>query len=352
MSVPFKFHTAFGAAEAEVNTKLLLEVIQRPVLYAGLQQPEVNLDATFPMSTITDPYPIVVILNGVGTNGKSTFASMVAQYASEPVYEISTIDPLRPVAYDIIATHVDQYKNLYAETPKLAATHEAEKSDEYRSLLHDLKVAWDHFGDGPNMYCLGKLITLIDPSSNRDLSTVEAKTQETPPLPSIIFVNIREEDNINKFRTYCHEMGLICFSLLIDGNTAPEAFSNEGDAKVNTFSYDLTIPNKGSIDDLSVMAFIFATFAVRANKMYGISRSESEKILLDRKKQEIVDKFLNTDITTTTTTTPVETVVDTNTPDTTTSAESEEVSAESPGTFCDEDGTAGVCGSNEHQSES
>jgi len=263
---PFKFHTRLSPDEAQKHTKVLVDTIKAPILQAGVGT-EINLSTVFPLTTVNNPYPIIVILNGVGGSGKGTFASMVAKYAEDPILEISVVDPLREIADKLIHTHVDNYIDLYKDRPKTSDEHAAEKSDQWRSLMHDLKMSWQNLDDGPNLYCLGQIIRMV---------TVDNKDE----IPGIIFVNIREEENINRFKDYCHSMGLICFSLLIDGKIDSSQFTNEGDALVNTFEYDVTIPNKGNLDDLSITAFIFYKFINRANHMYGVGIEEDDKATL------------------------------------------------------------------------
>lgn len=279
---PFKFHTRLSTEEAQKHTRVLIDTIKTPILQAGVGT-EINLSTVFPLNTVSHPYPVIVILNGVGGSGKSSFATMVAKYAEDPIKEISVIDPLRDIASSLIHTHVDDYLDLYKDAPMTSEEHTAAKSDQYRSLLHDLKIAWQNLNDGPNIYCLGKIVRMI---------TIDNKDE----IPGIIFVNIREEENIKNFRDYCHDMGLICFSLLIDGTVDAEQFSNEGDALVNTFEYDVTIPNKGNLDDLSITAFIFYKFISRANHMYGIGVEDDDKAFLEPNSSDAETETTQLDI--------------------------------------------------------
>lgn len=320
---PFKFHTRLSSDEAQKHTNALVDTIKAPILQAGVGT-EVNLSTVFPHTTINNPYPIIVILNGSGGSGKGTFASMVAKYAEDPILEISVVDPLREIADNLIHAHVDDYIDLYKEKPKTSDEHAAEKSDQWRSLVHDLKMAWQNLDDGPNLYCLGQIIRLI---------TVDNKDE----IPGIIFVNIREEENINRFKDYCHSMGLICFSLLIDGKSDPAQFTNEGDALVNTFEYDVTIPNKGNLDDLSITAFIFYKFINRANHMYGVGIEEKDKAMLGS-DSEITDSSDDN-----TTTIPSNTVGH---------ATKEDSSGETATSFLHEDNDTNLSWSNEYKLQS
>ena len=107
-----------------------------------------------------------------------------------------------------------------------------------------------------------------------DHMTVETK------LPTIIFINIREPENIRKFQRECFKLGLLCFTLLIDGRVPDDFLKNDADSQVHNMTYDVTIENKYDIDSLSTSAFIFTKFVERANKLYGVStRAMVETVL-------------------------------------------------------------------------
>ena len=279
---PFKFNTGLGATDTKNRSESLIEMIKQPILHAGIGT-EVNLSTIFPADNERSVYPVIVILNGTGGVGKGTFAKMVSDYSQGKAVELSTVDPLRPIADQLIKTYSDNYKDLYIDPPMTAKENVDIRSDKWRTLMHDLKSAWQNIDDAPNLYLLGKVVRIIT-TSNEDT------------MPGIIFVNIRESENIEKFRQYCYTMGLLCFSLLVDGKIDPNTISNDSDKNVYDYTYDITVYNKGNLDDLSIIAFIFEKFVNRANRSFGISvmKQQNSDIVIDTNNSK--DDTITTDV--------------------------------------------------------
>ena len=274
----FKFNTRTSKAEAQLRSLDLVEVIKSPTLTSGVET-QVDLDAVMP-TDIDDPYPVVILINGTGGCGKGTLIKQIHQYTEAPVYELSTVDPIRPVAKDLIKCQQDWWMDLYAEDdrPMSAADEVDEKGGPYRQLLRDIKEAWSKHGDGPNAYAIGATIRLIE---DRNWTVGEDGLPYRDPLsefpmPAMIFVNVREPENLDALKEAYWELGLLCITLKMEGIEHEEKDLASSDLLVDDYAYDLVIRNKGTIDDLSVLAFTMSTFIRRANRMYGISVAESK----------------------------------------------------------------------------
>lgn len=273
----FKFNTRTSKAEAQLRSLDLVEVIKSPTLTSGVET-QVDLDAVMP-TDIDDPYPVVILINGTGGCGKGTLIKLIRQYSEAPVYELSTVDPIRPVAKDLIKCQQDWWMDLYAEDdrPMDATTEEDEKGGPYRQLLSDIKEAWGRHNDGPNAYAVGATIRLIEDRNwtvgEDGLPYRDALSEFS--LPAMIFVNVREPENLDALKEAYWELGLLCITLKMEGIEHEEKDLASSDLLVDDYKYNLVIRNKGTVDDLSVLAFTLSTFIRRANRMYGISVSQS-----------------------------------------------------------------------------
>ncbi len=198
-------------------------------------------------------YPVVVIINGAGGNGKDTFINLVSKCCA--VLNISAIDEIRTVAQMLI----DNTIASGGATFDVAAAAE-NKEDIYRAFLHELKMAWVDFCDGPAL----SLYADIRAAVSRQLSGEEHV--------DIIFLHMREASEISKVCQYVvTKIGLVCLTVLMKGRTKASDFENEADANVEEYPYDLTIYNSSSLEVLNLQASMFASRLCEANQRFGIS---------------------------------------------------------------------------------
>lgn len=71
------------------------------------------------------------------------------------------------------------------------------------------------------------------------------------------FVHIREPDAIAKFTALLSDIGIPVRTVRIDRPDAEKVSSNRADASVDSMTYDLTIKNHGSLDDLRAACLEF-----------------------------------------------------------------------------------------------
>ena len=286
----FNFTTRTSAADAQLRSRDLVDVIKSPSLVSGVEN-QVDLDSIMP-AEIEDPYPVIILINGSGGCGKGTLIKQIRQYCTKPVYELSTVDPLRPVAKKLMEYQQDLFKDLFTEDPMTAQEEEDEKGGPYRQFLSDLKYAWSNHVEGPNTYVVGTTLKLIEdrswtvdentglPIRPKDdlveITNLKFTEPDSYDMPAMIFINAREPKNLEELQHEFWELGLLCITMKMEGIEHEVKNLADSDILVDEFEYDITVKNKGTVDDLSVLAFTLNTFVNRANRMYGISVSQSK----------------------------------------------------------------------------
>lgn len=173
----------------------------------------------------------IIIINGSGGCGKSTFISCCKEvvkekevfcYSSLPceVIELSSVDFVKEVA--------------------TYCGWNGRKEEKDRAFLYDMKTALTKWNDVPNK----KVIEAIDAIDDKNINW-------------IIFVNIREIDAIESFITICKERNLSYQTLLIENHNKPIITSNEADANVKNFKYDNIIFNDFDLVILRLLALSY-----------------------------------------------------------------------------------------------
>lgn len=155
----------------------------------------------------------LVIINGQGTAGKDSFVLCCNNII--PVANISSIDCIKERAAEFGCTG---------------------KSMEDRWFLHELKVISTKYND-------------------YSFRNVAARMRDA--LEEIIFVHIREIDEINRYiNTYSDNYRVI--TLLIRQDKLKDVvYGNVADDEVMNFKYDFVIDNDGDVDELQKHAGIF-----------------------------------------------------------------------------------------------
>ena len=198
-----------------------------------------------------DPLPVVILISGAGGNGKDTFINYVNQ--SMAVYNLSTIDPIKEVASTLI--------NLTVTSDYSAVDSKKEmddKSDRYREFLHELKMAWSKFNDGPNINML---------EETRHVLTMHEDERERY---DVIFIHVREAKEIACLKKDIERhFGIACLTMCVQGLVDPSSYENECDKNVNEYAYDLYITNT-DLEILKIQAMFFAARLENVNKTLGI----------------------------------------------------------------------------------
>lgn len=169
--------------------------------------------------------PKVIIINGSGGCGKSTFVKKCTdiahnEYDNLIVVESSTVDKVKEVA---------QFCGW-----------DGTKTEKNRAFLHDLKMALEKWNNIPNQSVVDQINSLEKMYSRHDF---------------VIFVNIREADSIRTFIENCQDqLDITPKTLLIRNANVKEIVSNDADKNVENFVYDYLILNNGTLEELEECA--------------------------------------------------------------------------------------------------
>lgn len=167
----------------------------------------------------------VIIVNGMGGCGKSTFVSYCEEYCEQRwenviAYELSSVDFVKRIAFN--------------------CGWDGTKTTENRAFLHNLKTLLESWNDIPNKKVLEEIEFLKSSKKN-----------------TVFFVNIRENYNIEKFKKTVEERGYKCYTLIVNNkklqsNEAPQLIE-----LIKNYKYDINIENNKSLENLKVKAMSF-----------------------------------------------------------------------------------------------
>jgi hypothetical protein len=177
----------------------------------------------------------VIIINGLGGCGKSTFIRLCKDYSESAwkninIYELSSVDFVKEVA--------------------TFCGWDGTKTTKNRTFLHNIKVLLEEWDNIPHK----KLLEQI-------------KSYNNPTIQNIFFVNIREDYNINSFKAMLKENNLDCITL---GVINPNKDTNEVIElinQINEYPYDVIIKNDGDIAYLSTLAKDFMRDLIKGEKV-------------------------------------------------------------------------------------
>ncbi len=156
--------------------------------------------------------PKVIVINGMGGVGKSTFISLCNEIDPR-VIETSTVDFVKEIA--------------------LQAGWDGNKDEDGRKFLSDLKDAMERYHDIPN-------------------KKVNEFIKAHPD--NIIFVNAREPHNIKYYQDKYNARAVI-----VTNPNAVKIQGNHADENVEDYDYDVAINNSGTLEDLRKTAKWFLT---------------------------------------------------------------------------------------------
>lgn len=166
---------------------------------------------------------ITVVLNGSGGVGKTTFAALCGKYAA--CKNISSIGEIRDMA-----------ARLGCDTKH--------KDDKSRAFLSDLVKLADDYYDYRFNFVTGR---------HNMYATDENWCK-------ILFVDVREPRMIERIKNAFNAV-----TLFIDRPYVEDITSNPSDRNVRHYSYDYTIMNDGSFEDLEKKAKDFVEEILRAH---------------------------------------------------------------------------------------
>ncbi len=149
---------------------------------------------------------IVIIINGNGGVGKDTLCDFAGE--KYKIMNISAITPIKDIA--------GQYG------------WKGEKDAKSRKFLADLKKTFVEYNDLPYQYLTEEYEKFLNNSAQ------------------ILFVHIREGEEIHKFRQY---VDIPCITLLIRRSSSLASWGNASDDNVENFVYDYTYNNDKTLSE-------------------------------------------------------------------------------------------------------
>ena len=164
----------------------------------------------------------IYILNGKAGSGKTTFFKLIKEKCRNYVYNYSTVDLVKKVAY--------------------GCGWNGSKTPENRKFLSDLKDLLTEWDDVPYKDCLKEIKRI---TSLADIYDMEHDDWA-------IFIDCREPKEIQKF---VDRLG--AKTIFIDRKIEDYNASNHADANVENFEYDIVINNNGTLEDLAAVAMNF-----------------------------------------------------------------------------------------------
>lgn len=155
-----------------------------------------------------DMTKLVVIVNGQGGVGKDTLCDYFCKFYNG--LSISSITPIK-------------------ERARLIGW-KGEKTDKDRKLLSDLKIILDEYEDLSMTYLRDEFEKFNESSFN------------------VLFVMIREPDDIDKFKEYVKSEGERVCTLLVRRSLVNRKFGNMADDNVEAYAYDYIFDNDNAIE--------------------------------------------------------------------------------------------------------
>lgn len=171
----------------------------------------------------------IVIVNGKPKSGKTTFQERCTKYLH-----------INELAYSHIYSSIDYIKDIY-----MKLGWNGVKTDKARKDLSILKQMWINNCNGP-LKCTFDYVAGLDDDNDH-----------------VVFIDIREEDEIIKFKEMFDALspiGIKCTTVFIDrDDNAGLEYGNKSDDNVgqNMSLYEHIIYNVGSIDNLHATADAF-----------------------------------------------------------------------------------------------
>lgn len=170
----------------------------------------------------------IVIINGKGGVGKDTLINAVMK-SGVMVFNASSITPIK-----------DMCDGLNKKDVKDLA---------YRNLLAKVKKAVDVYYEAENE------ISYTNEYLIKAMTLWHAQTQINKPEYSVLFVHIREPENIRSFIKEAHKKKatwndkIYMTSLLVRSDRSLDTYGNPADDDLNDYAYDFIYDSKGTIEE-------------------------------------------------------------------------------------------------------
>lgn len=163
----------------------------------------------------------IIIVNGPPRAGKDTFVEFLTSMLRAKNIAVDAFSSIDPVRDMLTGAGFDLTKKTQADRRLLALVGDAVEQHS----------AW---------------------RTRQCLSRIEDFAFSVPrPLDSVMFLHIREPCNIETIRHWAAtQSNHSCFTVFIESILAEQVTTNAADAGVKEMSYDYTVPNDGTLDDL------------------------------------------------------------------------------------------------------
>ena len=203
--------------------------------------------------------PLVIIINGHGGSGKGSLISGISDaFTVGNTVELSAVDPIYDPVHLLLHSINDNLQDvidIYAKPDKAdwrcADDICSERPDSWRGLMAGVKEALDtYFPKATTRYLEGQVI------KNLNLGV------------DLIFVNIREKENIELFQKSMWEAGIPCVTMLVERPAIDHRYGNLADDEVNSIKYDIRIVNDSDLEALRAKAYSVAML-LRIGMMHG-----------------------------------------------------------------------------------
>lgn len=166
----------------------------------------------------------IVIINGAAGSGKDTFVELCRKFTGDAfLLNISTVDKVKEIA--------------------TACGWDGTKTPENRKFLSDLKALLTDWADVP----LNDMIQKIE-KFKRGFEVYDMSDDK-----AIVFIHCREPEEIRKLVKALNARTLLIRRTAAENITA----SNQSDAGVLDYEYDIHINNNGSLAELERTAEVF-----------------------------------------------------------------------------------------------
>lgn len=173
---------------------------------------------------------MIVIINGAPRVGKDTVCQIAEEILGKKFcHSLSSIDEIKRIA--------------------LIGGWNGEKNPRSRKFLSDLKDLFSKFNDMPFNTIINKVKEIMDEYDYYDIKENSY----------IIFIHVREPEEILRLVT---KLNAITLLIKRENN---EIISNHADSLVNDYTYDYTILNTGTLDELKKQVHQFLNY-------YGINK--------------------------------------------------------------------------------
>lgn len=163
----------------------------------------------------------IFIINGSGGVGKDTFVGLVSTELNDMLKKFHTV---------VNFSSIDKVKDIAKEIG-----WNGEKTERDRKFLSDLKILTSEYCDMPFKSMKKKVSEFLKDETNR-----------------VLFLHIREPEEIERAVKEFDAK-----TVLITRNSIKKITSNMADKNVFNYSYDFTIKNDGTIEDLRDKAVDF-----------------------------------------------------------------------------------------------